>query len=39
MPISRYIGTSIASQKTKKRKKSSAIKTPSIPVCNTRNQT
>ena len=30
--ISKYIGTSMASQKTKKRKKSSAMKTPSIPV-------
>src|SRR6201987_3796292 len=39
MPMRRYMGTSIASQKTKKRKKSSAMKTPSMPVCSTRNQT
>ena len=38
MPISKYIGTSMASQKTKNRKKSSAMKTPSMPVCSTRNQ-
>jgi len=30
--MTRYIGISIASQKTKKRKRSRATKTPSIPV-------
>ena len=38
MPISRYIGTSMASQKTKNRKKSRAMKTPSMPVCRIKNQ-
>ena len=31
-PMIRYIGTSIPSQNTKKRKRSRATKTPSIPV-------
>ena len=37
MPMSKYMGTNMASQKTKKRKKSSAMKTPSMPVWSTRN--
>jgi len=35
----KYIGTSITSQKRKKRRKSSDMNAPSIPVCSTSMQT
>ena len=33
MPIRKYIGSSITSQKTKNRKKSRATNTPMVPTC------
>ena len=36
MPMRKYIGSSMTSQKTKKRKKSSAMNTPIMPVSRSR---
>ena len=36
MAMMKYIGTSTVSQKTKNSRKSSAMKTPSMPVCSSR---
>ena len=39
MPMRKYIGTNMTSQKTKNSRKSSATKAPIMPVCSTSRKT